>query len=150
MYSLTIAVGRLTKDPVLKTLTINGENRPVCNFTIACDDSSNNSTDFYNVSVWGKRGESCAQYLSKGREVLVQGRLKTRNRQRDVNGTQVPETVYDIRAEDVRFMGGNKNQSQESTPAPAQQQANPFATNAQQPTTQQQGPFGMSDDAFPF
>ncbi|MCG8539626.1 MAG: single-stranded DNA-binding protein [Clostridia bacterium] len=74
-----VMIGRLTKDPELRFTT--GSNKAVSNFTIAVDRSfsKNKETDFFRVVAWGNLGESCANYLAKGRLVAVQGSLRNTN-----------------------------------------------------------------------
>src|SRR2546429_5258183 len=77
-----VLVGNLTRDPELRH-TPGGT--PVCSLRIAVNsrrkDESGNWTDkpnYFSVSVFGNQAESCAQYLSKGRPVAVDGRLDWR------------------------------------------------------------------------
>ena len=67
--------GRLTKDPELKML---GNNNPCCTFTLAVNRRFSKETDFINIVVWGKTGENCANYLSKGKLAAVAGELHIR------------------------------------------------------------------------
>ena len=70
-------------------------------------------TTWYRVSVWGRQAEACNEYLKKGRTVLVEGRM---NADPDTGGprifTRQDGTVgssYELRAFNVRFLGGNGN-----------------------------------------
>jgi len=74
-------IGRLGKDPEKRT-TRNGTAYTV--FSVAVDrrwkgrdGSPKNETDWFNVEAWGKLGEICLSYLSKGRLVFLEGRLRT-------------------------------------------------------------------------
>jgi len=76
-------IGRLTRDPEART-TPNG--RPVTSFSIATNrvwnDASGNkqeATEYHNIVLWGKLAEISAQYLVKGQEAYVEGRLQTRS-----------------------------------------------------------------------
>ena len=75
-----ILVGRLARDPELRTTT-NGTS--VCSFAIAVDRrfkrDGQPTADFFNVTAWGKQGEVISQYLRKGRQIAITGRLQTRN-----------------------------------------------------------------------
>ncbi len=84
MMSLNRAqlIGNLTRDPELRT-TASGQS--VVNFGIATnrsykdrDGQKQEQTEFHNIVAWGKLADICAQYLSKGRKVFVEGRLQTR------------------------------------------------------------------------
>lgn len=76
-----ILLGRLTRDPEVR-YTPNG--RAVCQFTLAVDRPFTNQegqreADFIPVVIWGKQGETCGNYLSKGQRALVEGRLQVRS-----------------------------------------------------------------------
>lgn len=77
-----ILVGRLGGDPEIR-YTQSGAG--VANFNIATSESwtdkegqKQEKTEWHRIVVWGKMAETCAQYLSKGRQVFVEGRLQTR------------------------------------------------------------------------
>lgn len=77
-----IVCGRLTRDPEGKALD-NGTQ--LATFSIASnrtwskDGQQQEEVEYHNIVVFGKQGESCAQYLRKGNTALVEGRLKTRS-----------------------------------------------------------------------
>lgn len=105
--NIAIVVGNLGKDPEVR-FTQSG--RAVANFPIATseswtgqDGSSQERTEWHNIVVWGKQAESCGQYLSKGRQVFVQGRIQTR-KWTDQNGQDRYTT--EIVAQRVQFLGG--------------------------------------------
>jgi single-strand DNA-binding protein len=95
--------GNLTRDPLLST-TPNGVS--VCNFAMGShhmykkDDEQHTETSFFDVEVWAKLGENCAEYLRKGRGVRVVGRLK---QDRWRNGDGQPRSRVKIVAEHVEF-----------------------------------------------
>jgi single-strand DNA-binding protein len=77
-----ILIGNLGADPDLKYTT---SNRPVCNLSIATNDSYKDKsgqrqerTEWHRVTVWGELGETCSKHLTKGRSVYLEGRLQTR------------------------------------------------------------------------
>ena len=81
MYQKVVIVGNLGGDPEMR-YTPSGQ--AVTNFSIATNrrwsDGQGNTqeeTVWFRVSVWGKQAETCNQYLSKGRQVLVEGRLRS-------------------------------------------------------------------------
>lgn len=73
MNSLHI-IGNLTKDPELRTTSTG---LSVCSFTVAVNrkktKDGQQETDYFNVTAWRERGETCAKYLSKGKKVSVVG-----------------------------------------------------------------------------
>ena len=102
-----VVVGNLTKDPELRHT---GGGTPVCSLRIAVNtrrkDESGNWADkpnYFTVSVFGNQAESCAQYLSKGRPVAIDGRLEWREWEaKDGGGKR--ESV-EIVADSVQFLG---------------------------------------------
>ncbi len=102
-----ILVGNLTKDPELRS-TPSGTS--VCKLRVAVNtrqkDASGQWVDkpnYFDVTVWGNQGESCAQYLSKGRPVGIDGRLDWREWDAQ-DGTK--RQAVEIIAENVQFLGG--------------------------------------------
>lgn len=140
-YSSHSFIGRLTKDPEVKTITINGEPVTVANFTVAVDeDGRSEDTDFYDVVAWRKLAENVGKYLTKGRLVFVEGRPKKRSYDRDVNGTPVKIYVTEIRANTVQFLDRGPDQSQ----APQQKQQGSYQQQQQSVAYgQQQNPYAQ-------
>lgn len=100
MLNRCILIGRLTKDPELR-YTQSG--KAVCTFTLAVDRNygDKKQTDFIEIIVWGKMGENCANYLSKGKLAAVDGQLTTRSYEAK-DGHKVK--VYEVVADQVRFL----------------------------------------------
>ena len=105
-FNQVILMGNLTRDPELRT-TPNGTN--VCSFSLALNRSYKNAeggwteaTDYIDVVAWGPLGERVAQYLTKGRPALVNGRLQSRSWEQDGAKRSKVEVV----AQDVTFLGG--------------------------------------------
>lgn len=123
MLNHIIMMGRLTKDPELRTA---GET-PVCSFRIASDRDFKNKdgekeTDFVDVVVWRKLAENVAKYFTKGRMAVVDGRLQIRP-WTDKDGEKRYST--EIVAEHVYFgdskrdaAGGNTNEPPVPTDIP--------------------------------
>lgn len=94
-----IFIGRLTKDVEAKTTQTGKE---VSHFNVAVRRPySQDETDFFDVSAWGKMGENCAKYLKKGSQVCVNGYMTTRTYE-DSQG--IKRKVYEVRAEEVEFL----------------------------------------------
>lgn len=107
-----ILVGNLTRDPELSK-TNNGT--AVCNFSIAVNRDYTNAdgerdTDFFNITVWRGRAETCGQYLKKGSKVGIVGSLQNRNYE-DKDG--IKRYVTDIIAEQVEFLSSKPQQQEE-------------------------------------
>jgi single-strand DNA-binding protein len=102
-----ILVGNLGKDPELSYLP---SGQSVAKFSLATSRSykdksgeTKEETEWHNIVAWGKLGEICAQYLTKGRQAYVEGRIQTRTWEgRDGN----KRTSVDIVASDVQMLGG--------------------------------------------
>lgn len=130
-----VLVGNLTRDPELRH-TPSGT--PVCKLRIAVNtrqkDSSGQWSDkpnYFDVTVWGNQGESCAQYLSKGRAVGIDGRLDWREWEAQ-DGTK--RQAVEIIADTVQFLGGGRGEAGESqpqfVPAGAAEESADFAPSA--------------------
>ncbi len=101
-----ILVGNLGRDPELRT-TPNGQS--VVNFTLATSETWTDKsgerverTEWHRIVVWGRTAEMCAQYLSKGRTVYIEGRIQTREWE-DKDGNKRYTT--EINANTVNFIG---------------------------------------------
>lgn len=104
-FNQVILMGNLTRDPELRS-TPSGQS--VCNFGLALNRSYKNSegewveaTDFVDIVAWGPLGERVAQYLSKGRPALVNGRIQSRSWEQDGQ----KRTKLEVVAFDVTFLG---------------------------------------------
>jgi single-strand DNA-binding protein len=103
-----ILIGNLGRDPELR-YTPGGQ--PVANFSIATSESWNKKdgsgreerTEWHRIVAWGRTAELCAQYLSKGRTVYVEGRLQTREWE---NKEGQKQRTTEIVANTVQFIGG--------------------------------------------
>lgn len=103
-----ILIGNLGRDPELR-YTQSGS--AVANLSVATTRAYTNSrtnerveeTEWHRVVVWGKQAEHCNQYLAKGRQVYVEGRLQTRNYE-DKDGIKRYST--EVVADTVQFLGG--------------------------------------------
>jgi single-strand DNA-binding protein len=103
MFNRVILIGNLTKDPEVR-YTPGGT--PVATVAIAVNsrykqgDDSKEETLFIDAVVFGKQAETCGQYLSKGRSVLVEGRL--RERRWEYEGQK--KSKMEVVASNVRFL----------------------------------------------
>ena len=103
-----ILVGNLGADPEMK-YTASGT--ALCTFNVATSESFNDRdgnpqerTEWHRIVVWGRLAEICGQYLSKGRQVYVEGSIRTSTW--DDNGAKRYRT--EINARDIQFLGGNQ------------------------------------------
>lgn len=131
MYQKLLIVGNLGGDPEMR-YTPSGQ--AVTNFSVATSrkwtdngGQQHEETVWFRVSVWGSQAETCNQYLSKGRQVLCEGRLTV---DKETGGPRIwtdqsgkPRASYEMTAFEVRFLGtrgeGGGNLSSNGAPVSA-------------------------------
>ena len=121
MNSLHI-IGNLTKDPELRT-TATGLS--VCTFTVAVNrkktKDGQQEADYFNVTAWRERGETCAKYLSKGKKVSVVGPVSVRTwESNEKHGASL-----EVTAEEVEFLSP-RSEAQPAQPEPEVDQQSGF------------------------
>jgi len=156
-------IGRLTRDPELRYTS---SNIATASFSLAVDRNFTNQNgereaDFINIIVWRKQAENVKNYLTKGSQVAIDGRIQTRSYDgQDGQKRYVTEVV----ADNVQFLGtraGNSSSGDNGYTQPAfNDNATPydFASAPSQPTTDvSNDPFAdfgssieISDDELPF
>ena len=150
-----ILIGRLTRDPELRYTS---SNVATCTFSVAVDrpfanQNGEREADFINIVVWRKQAENCKNYLTKGSQVAIDGRIQTRNYD-DKDGKKV--YVTEVVADNVQFLGtkgsngGASQASDNTTPYD-------FSADMNQTTDVSSDPFAdfgssieISDDELPF
>lgn len=114
-------IGHLGRDPEMR---YTGAGKPVTTFTVAVSRSWNSGdgerhseTEWFNIVAWGNLAEICKQYLSKGQQVYIDGRLQTR-RWDDKEGQK--RTSVEIVANEMMMLGERRDASHaHETPPPA-------------------------------
>ena len=108
-------IGNLGKDPELR-FTPSG--RAVARFSLATSEQwtdqqgqRQDRTEWHNVVVWGKQAETCGQYLSKGRQVFIEGSIRSRQYD-DKEGQK--RYITEVIAQRVQFLGGGGGRGAES------------------------------------
>lgn len=157
MVSLNKAtlIGNLGRDPEVRYLN-NGD--AVANLAVATTEKwkdkttgeQKEATEWHRVSFFGKLAEICGQYLKKGAQVYIEGKITTR-KYTDKDG--IEKYTTEIRGEAMKMLGGRQDggaqQSQQSSPP--QRNAYADAKGAPQPPRQQQRPVDDDfDDQIPF
>lgn len=165
-------IGRLGRDPETRYMP-SGE--AVCNFSLATSESWNDKksgnkverTEWHNISMYGRLAEIAGQYLKKGREVYIEGRIQSR---KYTDKTGVERTAYDIVANEMKMLGSKNdgggadkdwdngdNNYAPSHAAPKQQQyapeydsAPPSAPQKRQAPVAPAAPVEDIDDDIPF
>ena len=105
-------IGRLGTDPDLRSMQ-SGE--AVCNFSVATSETwkdkntgeKKEKTEWHKVTAYRKLGEICGEYLKKGSQCYVEGKLQTRKYEKD----GVTRYTTEIIADQVQFLGGGKSES---------------------------------------
>lgn len=111
-------IGRLTKDPELRYTEAN---IPVCRFSLAVNRRFTNQegereADFINISVWRKAAENVKNYVKKGSQVAIDGRIQTGSYEKD--GTRF--YTFEVVADNVQFLDSKTSEtvSNEDKPLP--------------------------------
>lgn len=147
-------IGNLGADPELRYTP---SQMPVCTLRIAtnerrksADGQWSDHTEWHQVIVWGKQAENCNQYLKKGRQVYLEGRLQTRKWQ-DQEGKDRYKT--EIVATTVQFIGGGASRGEgmaiEKTFTSDDAQAS-YATAGKSNGSDLGAPISFEDDDIPF
>lgn len=140
-----IIIGHLTADPITREVAgANGVNK-VCNFGVAVNMRRNGQeiTQFYNVAAWNQLGEPCQRYLTKGRQVYVEGPLTHQLYQANDGTTRVN---LNIAANYIEFLSSGNPQNG-NQPAGAGVPAN--AAPAAQPAPAAAPNYGVGQPADP-
>ena len=130
-YQHTVIVGNVGRDPEMR-YTPNGT--AVTNFSVAVsrkytgkDGQPVEKTTWFRVTAWGKLAETCNEYLAKGRLVLVEGEIEA---SAWMGQDGEPRATLELKAQNVRFLGGKgttgSEQAEAPTPAPAEEDNLPF------------------------
>lgn len=117
MLNRVILIGRLTRDPELRTTNTG---KSVVSFSIAVQkrlkpqNPSDPDADFFRVTAWGQTAEFVSNYMSKGRLVAVDGRLETR---KFVDNTGANREVVEVIADNVNGLDRPRDDAGEGAPA---------------------------------
>lgn len=134
-FNKIILVGNLGRDPELRYTP---QGTPVCSFSLATNErrkdrsEGNDITTWFRVTLWGRQAETASQYLTRGRAIYVEGRLRVEE-WTDRDGKQ--RHTLEVHATDMQFIGGNKSDSAEGS------------KESQAPAAE---PMDLTDDDVPF
>lgn len=133
MLNKVILIGRLGRDPEVRYMP-NGE--AVCNFSVATSESWKDQSgqrqervEWHNITMYRRLAEIAGQYLKKGSQVYLEGKIQTRKYQ---GKDGVERTAYDIIVNEMKMLGGGNDgqqaqSAQAETPTPPRRQATPAA-----------------------
>ena len=122
-FNKIILVGNLGRDPELRYTP---QGTPVCSFSLATNEKrkdkntgeNNDITTWFRVTLWGRQAETASQYLSRGRPVYIEGRLRV---EEYVDRDGKPRQSLEVTATDMQFIGsrGDENFSERAASASA-------------------------------
>jgi single-strand DNA-binding protein len=147
-FNKIIIVGNLGRDPELRYTP---QGTAVCSFSVATSEKRKDKggdmqeiTTWFRVTMWGKQAETASKYLTKGKPVYIEGRLRTEEwTDRDGNNRQSLE----VNATDMQFIGtGGRNDDYVSDSSPD----NDFDRNETSTATSNMNQAAPSDDDIPF
>jgi single-strand DNA-binding protein len=146
--NVVVITGNLTRDPELRST---GSGMSVCDMRVAVNSRRKgpngdwiDKPNYFDVTVWGAQGENCAQYLSKGRPVAIDGRLEWREWQDKESGQK--RQAVDIIADSVQFLGSREGGENGGRFTPQSDVPADTADFAQAPVAAGSG----TDDDIPF
>jgi len=127
-----ILVGRLGKDPEVR---YTADGTAVANFSVATSDEwkdkdsgeKKERTEWHRIVAWRKLGEICGEYLAKGRQVYVEGKLQTKSWEKD----GVTRYTTEIVASDVQFLGGRNSGDAVSSSSVSENRSGPPIPDSQ-------------------
>ena len=115
MLNKVILIGRLGRDPEIRYMA-NGE--AVCNFSVATSESWKDRdgqrverTEWHNITMYRKLAEIAGQYLTKGSQVYLEGKIQSRKYQ---GKDGIERTAYDIIANEMKMLGGGNDGGQQN------------------------------------
>ena len=129
MLNKVILIGRLGRDPEVRYMP-NGE--AVCNFSIASSETWNDRqtgqrqerTEWHNITLYRRLAEVAGQYLKKGSQVYIEGRIQSR---KYTGKDGIERTAYEIIGSEMKMLGGGNDSGQQNAqhtpPAPPSRQA---------------------------
>lgn len=124
-------IGTLGANPDFRVLNANGGNKSVATVSIATNESFKDSqgnlkeiTEWHRLVFWGRLAEIAHQYLTKGAQVYVEGKIRTRSYE-DKNGQK--KSITEIQVMDLQMLGGKSDSSASQTQQPQQYAQQPYS-----------------------
>ena len=138
-FNKVILVGNLGRDPELRYTP---QGTPVCSFSMATNERRKDKTGemqdhttWFRITLWGRQAETASQYLTKGRPVYIEGRLRVEE-WTDRDGK--PRHTLEVHATDMQFIGGGRAAEEQ----PMERAAAAAGSPASEPD--------LADDDIPF
>lgn len=146
-----ILIGRLGKDPEVK-YTPSGA--PVAKFSLATDEvfkdragEQQRRTEWHNIVAWNKLAEICGEYLTKGKQVYIEGSIRSRQWE-DQQGNK--RTSYDIVAREMKMLGSKADSERAAAAAPGSYQAPSEPATLPAPAAEPPPAPEITDEDIPF
>ena len=140
-FNKVIIVGNLGRDPELR---YTAQGTPVCTFSVATNEKRKDRngemqdhTTWFRITLWNRQAETASQYLQKGRQVYIEGRLRV---EEYVDRDGKPRHSLEVHATDMQFIGSRGDEM------PAERAASAGASHSSAPTDQSD----LTDDDIPF
>ena len=139
-FNKIILVGNLGRDPELR---YTAQGTPVCSFSLATNErrkdrngEMQDHTTWFRVTLWNRQAETASQYLQKGRQVYIEGRLRV---EEYVDRDGKPRQSLEVTATDMQFIGSRGDEQFSERAASASAAGSPS-----------ESPGDLSDDDIPF
>ena len=143
MLNKVFLIGRLTKDPETRFMQ---DGEAVCNFGLATNETwkdksgkKQEKAEFHNITMYRRLAEIAGQYLKKGSQVYLEGKIQSR---KYTGKDGIERTAYEIVCSEMKMLGGNEAPMQPAPPANQEPPAPPAARNA--------APAADDDSEIPF
>ncbi|HKR10907.1 MAG TPA: single-stranded DNA-binding protein [Pyrinomonadaceae bacterium] len=142
-FNRIVIVGNLGRDPELR---YTAQGTPVCTFSLATNErrkdrngEMQDQTTWFRVTLWNRQAETASQYLQKGRQVYIEGRLRV---EEYIDRDGKPRQSLEVTATDMQFIGqrGDENFSERAASASAGGSSGPSEPSGGD----------LSDDDIPF
>ena len=125
-FNKVILVGNLGRDPELRYTP---QGTPVCSFSMATNErrkdktgEMQDQTTWFKVTLWGRQAETASQYLTKGKPVYIEGRLRVEE-WTDRDGKR--RHTLEVNATDMQFIGGGRAQTNRRWKEPLRREQRP-------------------------
>ena len=146
-----ILIGRLGRDPEIK-YTPSGA--PVAKFSLATDEvfkdragEQQRRTEWHNIVAWNKLAEICGEYLTKGKQVYIEGSIRSRQWE-DQSGNK--RTAYEIVAREMKMLGSRADAERNSATATAPTTVSGPGTNDRESPSEVPSSPEITDEDIPF
>src|SRR5215211_8518109 len=141
-FNKVIIVGNLGRDPELR---YTAQGTPVCTFSVATNEKRKDkngemqdNTTWFRITLWNRQAETASQYLQKGRQVYIEGRLRV---EEYVDRDGKPRQSLEVFATDMQFIGSRGDEAPYERAASAGASSTPAAGDSQP---------DLSDEDIPF